>query len=48
MQQIIMLQKHRNDITQNKLKEVKTQVWLPLTTSDLEKEWAYSQRKKIN
>jgi len=43
-----MHQEHKNTITQNKPKQLKPrfQVWSPLTTSGLEMEWAYSQRKR--
>jgi len=39
-------QKHEETTTQNKLKEVKTQDWSPLTTSGLETERTCSQRKR--
>jgi len=41
-----MHQEHKNNITQNKLKQLKSQVWSPIMTSGLKTEWVYSQRKR--
>jgi len=43
-----MFQEHKNIIlvTLNKLKQLKSPLWLPLMTSSLEMQWAYSKRKR--
>jgi len=40
-----MHHKYEKTTTQNELKQLKKQVWLPLMTSGLEKERVYPQRK---